>query len=190
MNADGETQSPTPAGEQLRPESLASRLPRLIWQIVWAVLFRPSPRVLHGWRRLLLRAFGARMGKGARVYPTCRIWAPWNLQMGAGSIIGPRVDCYCVAAIRLGERAIVSQYSYLCTASHDYTLKSMPTTAGPITIGDDAWVCADVFVAPGVTVGQGAVVGARSSVFADVEPWAVAAGNPAKVIKKRILRDG
>jgi putative colanic acid biosynthesis acetyltransferase WcaF len=95
------------------------------------------------------------------------------------------VDCYCVAPVKIGSHVTVSQYSYLCCATHDYEDPNMPLIALPIVIQDQAWVCADVFVAPGVTIGQGAVVGARASVFKDVEPWAVVAGNPARFIKKR-----
>ena len=107
--------------------------------------------------------------------------------MGANSCLGDDVDCYCVDKIRLGSSVTISQYSYLCSATHDYEDPLMPLVTAPIVIGDGAWVCADVFVAPGVTIGQGAVVGARSSVFKDVEPWAVVAGNPARFIKKRLL---
>jgi putative colanic acid biosynthesis acetyltransferase WcaF len=98
------------------------------------------------------------------------------------------VDCYCVAPIKIGAHSTVSQYSYLCAATHDIERPDMPLVAAPITIGDGAWVAADVFVGPGVTIGDGAVVGARSSVFKDVPPWTVVVGTPAKVIKKRELK--
>lgn len=105
------------------------------------------------------------------------------------SCLASDVDCYCVAPIRIGAHATVSQYSYLCGASHDYDSPCMPLTAAPITIEDQAWICADVFIGPGVVVGQGAVVGARASVFKNVEPWTVVGGNPAKFIKNRVLRE-
>ncbi|MGA2326231.1 MAG: putative colanic acid biosynthesis acetyltransferase [Bryobacteraceae bacterium] len=104
--------------------------------------------------------------------------------------LGPYVDCYNVAPVTLGARCVVSQYSYLCSATHDYTDLKLPLVAKPITIGPHAWVCADVFVGPGVTVGEGAVVAARSSVYRDVEPWTVVAGNPARFLKPRTLKDG
>jgi putative colanic acid biosynthesis acetyltransferase WcaF len=138
---------------------------------------------------MLLRAFGARIGQGAVIHPSVRIWAPWNLSMERFACLAPDVDCYSVAPIRLGEHATVSQYSYLCGASHDYTRLDLPLTPSPISIGAHAWVCADVFIGPGVTVGEGAVVGARSSVYRDVEPWTVAAGNPARFLKPRKLVD-
>ncbi len=169
------------------PHSLTNKIGRVMWGVVWCLFFRPSPRVFLGWRRVLLRCFGATIGPGVKVMPSVRIWAPWNLTMDAESCIGNFVDCYCVDQIRIGAHATVSQYSYLCGATHDITDPNMRLTASPITIGDQAWVCADVFVAPGVTIGQGTVVGARSSVFKDLAPWVVAAGSPAKVLKKREL---
>lgn len=138
---------------------------------------------------MLLRLFGAKIGKGAHPHPSARIWAPWNLEMGDHSCLGFHTDCYCVAKIRIGNHATVSQYSYLCAASHDIEKPDMPLMMAPIMIGDGAWVAADVFVGPGVTVGEGAVVGARASILRDVEPWTVVAGNPARVLRKRVLQD-
>ena len=159
--------------------STGNRLRRALWNVVWAVLYRTSPAPLHGWRRALLRLFGATVGAGAHPYPRARIWAPWNLTMEAHSCLANDVDCYCVAPVRVGRHATVSQYSYLCTASHDYRDPSMPLVTAPIDIGERAWITADCFIGPGVTVGRGAVVGARSTVLRDVDPWTVVAGNPA-----------
>jgi len=170
--------------------SLGNKLARGLWVAVWVLLFRPSPRIWHGWRRMLLRLFGARIGRKAMISPSCRVWAPWNLRMGDRGNVGPHVDLYCVATITVGEDAIVSQYSYLCATSHDYRRRPMPLLVAPITIGRNAWVCADVFVGMGVTVGEGAVVGARSSVFRDVPPWTIVAGYPVRVIGKRELLPG
>lgn len=108
--------------------------------------------------------------------------------MGDHSCLSEQVDCYCVDKIRIGANATVSQYSFLCTASHDYTVPRMPLVTAPITIGERAWVTADVFVAPGVTIGEGAVITARSSVFSDIEPWVVAGGNPARGVKTRVFK--
>lgn len=169
------------------PHPFSNKMGRVLWRTVWLLFFRPSPRVLHGWRRVLLRLFGARLGYKARVYPSAIIWAPWNLEMGEHSCLGDYVDCYSVDRITLGPHATVSQYSYLCSAGHDYTDPRMPLTTAPITIAQGAWVAADVFIGPGVTVGDGAVVGARSSVFKNVAPWTVVAGNPVRVIKQRTV---
>lgn len=158
---------------------------RLIWSWCWLILYRPSPVLLHAWRRMLLRMFGATIGAKAHPYPSAKIWAPWNLEMRDGSCLAQYVDCYCVSAIVIGKNATVSQYSYLCAASHDYRDPAMPLISAPITIDDNAWVAADVFVGPGVIIGKGAVVGARSTVIESIPAWSVAVGNPAKVIKHR-----
>jgi len=165
--------------------STANKLARVLWQIVWLLLYRPSPVLFHGWRRFLLRLFGATVEAGAHPYPSSKIWAPWNLIMRKHSCLSHHVDCYCVDKIELGVHVTVSQYSYLCTASHDYTRLDMPLVTAPIIIGDYAWVTADVFVGPGVTIGKGAVVGARSTVTRNVPSWTVVAGSPPKIIGPR-----
>lgn len=182
-----ETRSP-PGNPFPSPHSLRNRAGRALWQVVWALLFRPSPRIFHRWRRMLLRFFGARIGFGAHIHPSVRVWAPWNLTMGEHSCLGPFVDCYNAAEVELGEFCTVSQYSHLCAATHDYTDLRMPVVAKPIRLGAWAWICAGAFIGPGVIVGEGAVVGARSVVTGDIEPWTVVAGNPARVLKARVLR--
>ena len=169
--------------------SFGNKLARTLWQIVWLLLYRPSPRLLHAWRCFLLGVFGAKLGRAVHPYPSAKVWAPWNLEMGDHSCLSENVDCYCVDKIRIGAYATVSQYSFLCTASHDYTDPSMPLMIAPITIGERAWVTADVFVAPGISIGEGAVVTARSSVFSDIEPWMVASGNPAVPIRPRVMKE-
>jgi putative colanic acid biosynthesis acetyltransferase WcaF len=170
---------------QLNHLTIANKLARLLWQIVWRFFYRPTPRVFHSWRSFLLRIFGAKIGKSVHPYPSARIWAPWNLEMGDHSCLSENVDCYCVDKIHIGAHSTVSQYSFLCSASHDYTQEAMPLVTAPITIGERVWITADVFVGPGVTIGDGAVVTARSSVFSDLPPWMVARGNPAVPVKKR-----
>ena len=165
--------------------SIENKIARALWQVVWLLLYRPTPRVFHFWRRLLLRLFGAKIGKFVHPYPSARIWAPWNLEMGDHACLSEGVDCYCVAPIRIGAYSTISQYSFLCTASHDSTKATMPLVTAPIIIGERVWITADVFIAPGVTIGDGAVVTARASVFSDIAPWTVAQGNPAIEIKKR-----
>ncbi len=165
-----------------------NRLGRLAWALVRSLLFRPSPRALFAWRNLLLRLFGARVGKGVHVYPSAEIWAPWNLHLGDFSCLGPKVDCYCVAPVTLGAHATVSQYSYLCAATHDYEDPTHALRPGPITLGPGVWLAADVFVGPNVSIGEGAVVGARSSVFKDLPAWMVSHGSPARPVRARRMR--
>jgi putative colanic acid biosynthesis acetyltransferase WcaF len=165
--------------------SLRNKLGRVAWFWASLFLFRPTPRPLLGWRRALLRLFGARIGRGANVYASARIWAPWNLSMGVRACISENVTVYSVAPIEIGDGAVISQNVHLCAASHDYDDPAFPLISAPIRIGARAWVCADAFVGPGLTVGEGAVVGARSAVFKDVPAWTVVGGNPARFLKKR-----
>ena len=167
------------------PPSLANKLRRGVWQIAYQVAFRLTPISLHGWRRLVLRLFGARIGPGCAIYPSVRIWAPWNLSAKRSVTIGPQVNVYNVATVELGEDVIVSQGSHLCTATHDHLSEDFSLMAGPITVGPNAWIAADAFVAPGVSIGRSAVVGARSTVTRPVPEYSIVAGSPAKVIGTR-----
>lgn len=168
--------------------SLSNKIGRALWDAVWFLLFRPSPTLCFAWRRILLRLFGATIADDARAYPRCRIWAPWNLTMGTYSSLANDVDCYSVAPIKLGAHVAVSQYAFLCTATHDYEDPDFTLITKPIEIGDEAWVGARAFIGPGVKIGPGAVVGATASVYHDVPEWTVVGGNPAKFIKHRTVR--
>ena len=160
----------------------------LIGRVAWSLaepLFRLSPRVLWGWRRWLLRRFGARIGPDVQIYPSVRITIPWNLDIGAQSAVGDRAILYALGPITLGARVTVSQGAHLCAGTHDWRRPDMALLKPPIAIGDDAWICADAFVGPGVTVGAGAVLGARGVAMRDIAPWTVVAGNPARQIGYR-----
>ncbi len=174
--------------ERQAPLSFTNKAARGLWEIVWLLLYRPSPRIFPGWRRLLLRCFGAQIGKGARPYPGAVIWAPWNLVMGDHSTIGDGVDCYSVARIELGAHATVSQRAYLCSASRDIDDPGHDLLTAPIVIARYGWVASEAYVGPGVTVGEGAVVAARAVAVRDVAPWTVVGGNPAKFLRERKMR--
>ena len=165
--------------------SLGNRLARAVWGIAYALLFRTSPRPFHWWRRWLLMLFGARIARGCHIYPKVRIWAPWNLECGTESGVGDGAILYNQARITLGKRVVVSQGAHLCTGSHDYESPGFELFAKPITVGDHAWLAAECFVHPGVTIGEGAVIGARSVVTRDMPAWMVCAGNPCKPLKPR-----
>lgn len=162
-------------------------LKRVLWAFVFP-LFRFSPRICFGWRSFLLRLFGARVGRETNIYNSATIYMPWNLEIGDQSGIGEHALIYNLGRITIGNRAGVSQRAHLCAGTHDFTDPAMPLLKPPIFIKDQAWVCADAFVGPGVTVGEGAIVGARAVVAKDVAPWVIVAGNPAKVIKARIMK--
>lgn len=172
--------------------SLKSKLGRVIWNVVWFVLFRPTPRgnIFRPWRIMLLKLFGAKVKWSSNVLPSCKIWQPWNLTMGEYASLSENVDCYTVAPIIVGNQTTVSQGVKLCTASHDMTSKIMELAYKPIVLGPNAWVAGWSIVLPGVTIGEGAVVAAGAVVTKDVEPWTVVGGNPAKFIKKRELKVG
>ena len=140
---------------------------------------------MFGWRRLLLRLFGAEIASDAIVHSTCKIYAPWNLSMASKSCLSHGVDCYSVARISLGTGATVSQLAVLCTASHNWDVEDRPTIASPIVLADDAWVCHSAFVGPGVHVGCEAILGARAVTTKDLPPRAVAVGNPASILRTR-----
>lgn len=171
------------------PYSRCNKAKRLLWTIVWTLLARPFPKsMLSGWKRWLLRLFGAKISNTAVVYSSATVFMPWNLVMDDHACLADGVDCYNAAPIHIGINATVSQRAYLCTASHDISDPHHHQIQRPITIADRAWVCAEAFVGPGVTVGEGAVVGARACAYKDVEAWTVVGGNPAKFIKKRVIR--
>jgi putative colanic acid biosynthesis acetyltransferase WcaF len=165
--------------------TLGHRVQRLIWQASWLVLAAWTPSFLWRWRGVVLRAFGAKIHKTAIVRGSARIWWPANLTMGAHSSLGPDALCYNVAHVTLAPFAIVSQRAHLCTAGHNIDQADFPLTAAPIRIEPYGWVAAEAFVGPGVTIGEGAVLGARGVSFRDMAPWKVYAGNPAKQVRPR-----
>ena len=168
--------------------SLSNRAGRVLWRMVWPVLGRWSPTPFHFWRRWLLRLFGAKIGRGVHIYPSAKVWAPWNLVMGERSCLASGVDCYSVDRITIGAYVTVSQGAFLCTATHDFRAAAFPLVTKPITVGARAWVAASAFVGPGVTIGEGAVVGAMSCVVKDVPEWTVWAGNPATMVSERTVK--
>ncbi|MBX6322141.1 MAG: colanic acid biosynthesis acetyltransferase WcaF [Rhodospirillaceae bacterium] len=157
-----------------------------LWWAVQATLFRLSPQVCYGWRRWLLRLFGARVGSRVLVRPSVRITYPWNVTLGDRAWIGDDVVLYSLGPIDIGHDAVVSQRCYLCAGTHDHEQPDFPILGRPIAVGPEAWLAADVFVAPGVSIGRGAVVGARSSVFADLPEMMVCFGTPARPVRPRL----
>lgn len=162
-------------------------LARVGWSI-GGLLFRLSPRPCFGWRRLILRCFGAKVGVNVNVYPSTIIYFPWNLTVGDWSAIGEGALIYNLGHVTIGQRATISHRAHLCAGTHDYTRKELPLLKPPIEIGDEAWICADAFVGPDVKIGTGAVVGACAVVMKNVQSWTVVAGNPARVVKQREIK--
>lgn len=159
-----------------------------LWWIIQATLFGLSPQFLFGWRRFLLRLFGAKIGKGVLVRPTVRVTFPWKLEIGDHCWIGDDTVLYSLEKIIIGRNVAIAHDVYLCTGYHDYEKSSLPIKAAPIIIEDEVWIPNDVFVAPGVTVGRGCVVGARSSVFHNLPRMMICYGNPAKPVRPRLSK--
>lgn len=157
-----------------------------LWWAVQATLFRWSPQVMYRWRAFLLRLFGAEIGKNVVIRPSVKITYPWKLTLGDYAWVGDDAVLYTLGDISVGSHSVISQKSYLCTGSHDYASQYFDINATPIVIGDKCWLATDVFVAPGVTIGNGTVVGARSSVFKSLPANVICRGNPAVVLRERI----
>jgi putative colanic acid biosynthesis acetyltransferase WcaF len=171
--------------------SLGNRLARALWAVTWLLLFRTSLRPMHAWRVSLLRLFGARIGRHVHIHASCRVWAPWQLEIGSFVGIGEGVHIYNMAQVTVGDEAVISQGAHLCGGTHDYASSNFQLQAVPIAVGARAWICTEAFVGPGVLVPTGCVLGARAVLMKTPAEgaWRVYAGNPAKYIKARVVRD-
>ena len=167
--------------------SLSNRLVRLLWRATWLALARFTPPQLHGWRRLLLRAFGANIGRTAQVWPSARIWLPSNLDLGENVLIGPGVELYNQGHISIGSYSVISQRAHICASSHDISDPHFQLVLRPIVIAERCWVAAEAFVGPGVVMAEGSIAAARTALFNDTEAYGVYRGNPATLVKKRRL---
>lgn len=168
--------------------SLGNKLARVGWGIGWLVLARFTPPPLHGWRRLVLKAFGAKVAKGARVHASVSVWLPANLELGANCLIGPGVRLYNQGRIAIGARTVISQGAHLCASTHDVSDPHFQLVLRPVTIGEQCWVAAEAFVGPGVTMHDRSVLAARGALFGNADADTIYRGNPAEAIKQRQLR--
>ena len=157
-----------------------------LWWLVQATLFRCSPQAVYGWRRWLLRRFGAKIGKGVLIRPTAVVTYPWKVSIGDWSWIGDDVTLYSLGDIIIGDNVVVSQNSYICSGSHDFRSPAFDIFSRPVHIESEVWLATDVFVSPGVRIMHGAVVRTRSLVLNDLPEMMLCAGHPAKPIRARI----
>jgi len=189
-NAAEHISEETAVDPYLRPAfSFRDRLRRLNWNICWAIFYRMSPRPLHSWRSFLLRLFGAKIGMNCHFYPQSKVWAPWNLICSDQVTAADGVEIYNPAPVTLGSHAILSQDAYLCGATHNYDDPGFPLLAYAMNLGAYSWVCARASVAPGVNLGEGAVLGLGSVATRNLEAWSVYAGVPAVKVKERLRAD-
>ena len=158
-----------------------------LWWITQSTFFAFSPQFLYGWRSFLLNLFGAKIGKNVKFRPSAKITYPWKLTVGDNSWISDNVNLYTLGEIEIGKNVVISQKSYLCAASHDYTKETYDIYERRIVIEDEVWIATDVFIAPGITIGKGAVIGARSTVLSDMPAGMICVGYPAKPIKSRTV---
>jgi Acetyltransferase (isoleucine patch superfamily) len=185
-NATDHISAETAADPYLRPAfSTRNRMRRVIWNLCRIVLYQTSPRPMHAWRSFLLRSFGATMGPNCHFYPSSKVWAPWNLVCADQVTAADGAEIYNPAPITFGSHAILSQDAYVCGATHDYDDVAFPLLAYAMDFGPYAWICARASVAPGVNVGEGAVLGLGSVATKDLAPWTVYAGAPAARVKER-----
>ncbi len=167
--------------------SFKNRIMRLVWNVCYTVFFKYSPKPLHSWRSFVLKCFGAKVGKGVHVYPKVTIWAPWNLELKDECGIASGATLYSQDKIVIGKRTVISQGAHLVAGSHDYSKLGFPLFTKPIVIGDFVWIAAEAFIHPGIIIGNGTVVGARSVVTKNMPEWMVCSGHPCKPIKERDL---
>lgn len=168
---------------------LSDKYKRLLWMIVCKFFFVPfGLPIFNKWRLFLLRLFGAEIGYGSIVYSSTYIPAPWMLKMGEKSCLGPHVKLH-IGKTTIGNKVTISQGTYLCSASHMINSLNTPFVSGEIIVHDFAWVAAESFIMMNVVIGAGVVVGARSVVVKNIEPWVVVGGNPAKILKNRLITE-
>jgi putative colanic acid biosynthesis acetyltransferase WcaF len=184
---DARTARPMQGGPSF---SLGNRVLRAVWGLAWLVLCRFTPPPLHGWRRLVLRAFGARVERGTRVHASAVVWLPANLELGANCLIGPRVRLYNQGRISIGGGVVVSQGAHICASSHDLRDPHFQLVLRPVRIAAGCWIAAEAFVGPGVTMHERAVLAARGALFGDAQADTVYRGNPATAVKPRGMRAG
>jgi putative colanic acid biosynthesis acetyltransferase WcaF len=169
-----------------RKYSRGEQLRRVLWSAgIW--LIRLSPRPCFGWRRVVLRAFGARVGAHVNIYSSTHLYMPWNVAIGDWSALGEHVFVYSLGKVTIGKNVTLSYRSHVCAGTHDLNDPKLPLRKPPVVIEDGVWVGTEAFIGPGVTVGGGAVVGARAVVVKDVTPLDVVAGNPARPVSRRRL---
>lgn len=170
-------------------KSVLRKLHMRLWTVIEVTLFRFSPFFCYGWRRFLLRCFGAKIDKTATIGRLARIESPWNLTMGARSMICNHTWIMCYAPVKIGDQALIGEYVRILTGSHITNSKSYKGISAGVEIGPNAWIASCAILSSGgyktLRIGEGAIVGVGSVVLRNVKPMTVVMGNPAKFIVDR-----
>jgi putative colanic acid biosynthesis acetyltransferase WcaF len=175
------------ANQAARKYTRADQARRIAWALgSW--LLKLSPRPCFAFRRAVLRLFGARIGAHVNIYPSTHIYMPWNVEIGDWSALGEDAFVYSLGKVRIGQSVTISYRAHVCAGTHDLNDPALRLLKPPVVIEDGVWAGTESFIGPGVTVGQGAVVGARAVVVKNVAPLHIVAGNPARTIGQRKLR--
>jgi len=162
---------------------------RFVWELTYYLFFKTTPRwCLNNWRVFLLKIFGAKIGYGCKISPNCSVWAPWNLEIGNKTAIANKVNLYSMDKILIGNNVTISQYSFICTGSHDISFLNLPIKTKKIEICDYVWICSKSIILPGCKIGKYSVVGAGSVLPKSIGEKSIVLGNPARVIKKRKIK--
>ena len=170
------------------PYRLSERLARIVWQGVYFLFYRYIPRIFNWWHRIILRLFGAKVGRGVIIHPSAEILFPWQVILHDHCVVGAKVKLYSIGTIQIGEHSVISQHAHLCAGTHDYADPLMPLIRSNICIGSGCWICTEAFIGPSVEIGDRTIVGARAVVVSNLPSGMVCAGNPCRPIKPRIMR--
>ncbi|MAO22578.1 MAG: hypothetical protein CMJ35_10400 [Phycisphaerae bacterium] len=178
------TEAPPRVDEPPRksPWSTKAKVLRLLWAVVEVTLWRYSPTPAWGFRRFLLRCFGARVGRGVRVHPSVKVIIPWNIDLGQGVVVYERAILYALGTITVGERSEIGPLAHICAGTHDYTSPAFTLLREPISIGKDCLIGIAAFVAPSIILADGTVLEPRSAMYSNSEEGCVYIGNPAKPV--------
>jgi putative colanic acid biosynthesis acetyltransferase WcaF len=159
-----------------------------LWHFVGSPIVRSNFLPVSGVKCLVLRLFGARIGRGVYAKPGLRVKFPWYLTVGDHCWLGEDAWIDNLAPVTIGSHVCISQGAYLCTGNHDWTAPNMKLFRRPIVLENGSWVGARSTICPGVTLHEGAIAAAGSVVTKDILPFQVCAGNPAVYVRSRKLR--
>lgn len=165
----------------------ASSLKQLLWYFTDVFFFRSKLIPFSTVLVLLLRAFGAKIGRQVRIKPGIQIKYPWKLEIGDYSWLA---DCHIenLDWVRIGAHCCISQQAMLITGNHNYKKTTFDLMTSPIVLEDGAWIGASASVCPGVKFNTHSILSMGSVAIGDLAPYSIYQGNPAVKIRDRIIQ--